>query len=1218
MAGRISQVKVSGLSRFIFENGQFRSDAYQRLTGFIRDHQIDKEYVVEKLQDNLDSKRKYVRHKSAVEDLITRLKGSNKGWMTSLPATLDHDPSQVSVASASSTPLSCEISQSPSEASRRFVQRQDPLTNPPARGTFVEPSSVEVRDPRLSLENPDKQTPEEITALSREVAQHSNTQKAEDLQKAQAELEVLNKEFKKYPHPAIESRIEKLTELIRTLTAFNVVEEGRSIPNFIDLRFNIKAVTHSKVSDTNFIYFDSHDDAFRFNQYLFDNRIYSKTAQNEDGTRSRHATKTDDGVKLSKKVQELGQGEASWFFLALTTDELEKIVGFAKMVVNDDYFNHTPTFSETYKFQIPCRRVTNFFTGTDEVFTFRYDSSDRKKLISVTFEEKSLGRWESSGSITYYADGRVEKKIDNELSRPSYNMSQSTPSANAVEIKKLQEKCKEREESRFKPDELQSGLLKAVDKVTWADLEPYLNYVEANNVTPEQQIELSKYDRDFSQFLLHFICKRTHSSIFDANSLKVAIETQKLRIKVSPESISDQNGDLYLAFSSETLANDFSEKLSVRGVVATKEFKDNQWNVIVARDKYSYYESDYTGITTLQLQYVSAFYDTKYEKFKAIFPNEGFNLNYDAFRREMKKEGIENGEIVAFAFERDCELACQKEDFSLPGYPFHRQIYDQVDSWKFNSGKFSVGRGSAEVTFESFLKKPYNVNSTTALNIPREKPTRFSQPTPGSLPADYEPYVPSVPVDHSKKYKPGYTYYPVVSSFIITEHNVSADLKATVGSRRVVIYKDRVVKFRDALTEQGIDHKEGQLKDYIYFDIPVSEFDEIDITGEGNGVHIGVRSSEVSALRLTLETKRVSQYGFGDLFGDSSVVEYPQPTTLTVVEGMQVSSSGNGYSVTRVDADTVEVNTQEGKWGTLHFQPVGPLPSKEKPKEFQWGDYIQVVSGDMVKEAEKGCSLLALPSQSGGQEYKSFVDAAIVKDVNNYKYDMTGAPQAQLKTPIFAQFLLDSAKTTFNTNGICAITHVLTQLNTQLGFSGDLENQFRTVNGYLAFPNNFKSWDDETWKKVNVEFERLVPQMYSILGTDLVNTEGNKTNFFYTFAVPINYGALNGVVKGSTSEKGLHEFAETLLRTQFYSVINQSVQIAKTSQQKQTVYLTPVGGGVFNNPADTIASAAYHAVIMACNAHPNLLDFVDIKFLTWNGKPNEKTTFEHAFARLIL
>ena len=1213
MAGRISQVKVSGLSRFIFEKGQFRSDAYQRLIGFIGDHQVNKKYVVEKLQDNLKSKRKYVRYKDDVEDLITRLNGSNMGWMTSLPATLDHDPSQVSVASASSTPLSREISQSPSEASRRFVQRQDPLTNPPARGTFVEPSSVEVRAPRLSLENPDKQTPEEITALSREVAQHSNTQKAEDLQKAQAELEVLNKEFKEYPYPEIKSRIEKLTELIRTLTAFNVVEEGRSIPNFIDLRFNIKAVTHSKVSDTNFIYFDSHDDAFRFNQYLFDNRIYSKTAQNEDGTRSRHATKTDDGVKLSKKVQELGQGEASWFFLALTTDELEKIVGFAKMVVNDDYFNHTPTFSETYKFQIPCPRVTIFFDGTDEVFTFRYDSSDRKKLISVTFEEKSLGRWGSSGSITYYVDGRVEKKIDDELSRPSYNMSQSTPSANAVEIKKLQEKCKEREESRFKPDELQSGLLKAVDKVTWADLEPYLKYVEANNVTPEQQIELSKYDRNFSQFLLHFICKRTHSSIFDANSLKVAIETQKLRIKVSPESISDQNGDLYLAFSSETLANDFSEKLSARGVVATKEFKDNQWNVIVARDKYSYYESDYTGITTLQLQYVSAFYDTKYEKFKAIFPNEGFNLNYDAFRREMKKEGIENREIVAFAFERDCELACQKEDFSLPGYPSHRQIYDQVDSWIFNSGKFSVGRGSAEVTFESFLKEPYNVNSTTALNIPREKPTRFSQPTPGSLPADYEPYVPSVPEDHSKKYKPGYTYYPVVSSFIITQDNVSDDRKGIVGSRRVFVERGNLElqKFEGSLAGITFTKKDLPNTPYIYFDIPVSEFDKIHFI-EG-GMRIGLRRSEVAAPRLTLEQRSSSVYGFEELVGHSSVDEPLQPTTLTVVEGMQVSSSGDGYSVTRVDANTIEVNTQEGKWGTLHFQPVGPLPRMEKPKGFQLGAYIEVVSGDMVKEAEDGGSIISLPSQSGGQEYKSYVDAAIVKDVNSYKSDKTGAPQAQLQTPIFAQFLLDSAQTTLNPKGICAITHVLTQLNTQLGFSGNLENQFRTVNGYLAFPNNFKSWDDERWKKVNVEFERLVPQMYSIFGTDLVNAEGNKTNFFYTFAVPIDYGELNRVTN-PTARTGLYKFAETLLRTQFYSVINQSVQIAKTSQQKQTVYLTPVGGGVFNNPADTIASAAYHAVIMACNAHPDLLSLVDIKFLTWDGKPKEKTTFEHAFA----
>jgi len=201
-------------------------------------------------------------------------------------------------------------------------------------------------------------------------------------------------------------------------------------------------------------------------------------------------------------------------------------------------------------------------------------------------------------------------------------------------------------------------------------------------------------------------------------------------------------------------------------------------------------------------------------------------------------------------------------------------------------------------------------------------------------------------------------------------------------------------------------------------------------------------------------------------------------------------------------------------------------------------------------------------------------------------------------------------------------SHVLNQLNQELRLSGDITDTFRTVNGYLAFPKNFNVWTDEMWKKVNEVFERLVSQMYSIFGTDLLNTQGNKTNFFYTFAVPLNYSfdkkvthyEFNMVPTDSPSQKWVHEFAKTLLRTQFYSMINQSVQIAKTSKQKQTLYLTPVGGGVFNNPPEVIASAVYDALIMAVNAHPDLLDQVDIKFLTWLGKKQEKSIYEAAFA----
>merc|ERR1719210_1319886 len=118
----------------------------------------------------------------------------------------------------------------------------------------------------------------------------------------------------------------------------------------------------------------------------------------------------------------------------------------------------------------------------------------------------------------------------------------------------------------------------------------------------------------------------------------------------------------------------------------------------------------------------------------------------------------------------------------------------------------------------------------------------------------------------------------------------------------------------------------------------------------------------------------------------------------------------------------------------------------------------------------------------------------------------------------------------------------------------------------------------------------------------------HKVGLVYASAVPVN-SYLNNA--RNDDEWKLHaRIAEANLVGQYFGALQQIADLAKEQGAKRKVYLLPLGGGVFNNPWESIAMSMAQAVELLASQEPKLFDRLEVEALAWSGNPSEQATLQ--------
>lgn len=256
---------------------------------------------------------------------------------------------------------------------------------------------------------------------------------------------------------------------------------------------------------------------------------------------------------------------------------------------------------------------------------------------------------------------------------------------------------------------------------------------------------------------------------------------------------------------------------------------------------------------------------------------------------------------------------------------------------------------------------------------------------------------------------------------------------------------------------------------------------------------------------------------------------------------------------------------------------------------------VHVVSSEVMAEMQKpenAHAFFVLPSQFNGVEFPSH--CSVVEAIEEYKYDNTGGPAAQLAAhPAIGQFLLANAATQGRPDGISSVRRVLRQANTALREKGvtSQKQMFDVINGYLKMP---VPDCDETATLALDALRMALPSLRLLVtfdakvqglaaGRTQFSTADHSVNLVYASAVPIN-AYVNGIgaVQKNFGDEKMKEFqsaiARLLLLTQYFGSLRTAANFARDRGRRSKVFLMPLGGGVFRNPWESIVESIARAV----------------------------------------
>ena len=298
---------------------------------------------------------------------------------------------------------------------------------------------------------------------------------------------------------------------------------------------------------------------------------------------------------------------------------------------------------------------------------------------------------------------------------------------------------------------------------------------------------------------------------------------------------------------------------------------------------------------------------------------------------------------------------------------------------------------------------------------------------------------------------------------------------------------------------------------------------------------------------------------------------------------------------------------------------------------------IVLVAGNVgiqIQNSDNDGAIFVLPSQLNGAEYTNILRAII--DLNKYKEDLTAGPLGQLSChPAVAQFVLDHAarKLPDGTSDFTSdflVINAIDEVIEELQFLGI--TSLNLTNGYLIVPATLntgvelvlKDGDSENPSQNAIAIFDSLSTRLKVLQTEDVPTSGLKPppkdrndpngykefNFgstttatpIYASAVPLNY-------QGTTNpEKSTLQYcvAGFDLVAQYFgamvSAYNKSKKPEQVPGKKVKLFLTPLGGGVFNNPREMIACSVLLAYYQAQQLFTDFDAKVEVIFLVWDCK----------------
>jgi len=357
-----------------------------------------------------------------------------------------------------------------------------------------------------------------------------------------------------------------------------------------------------------------------------------------------------------------------------------------------------------------------------------------------------------------------------------------------------------------------------------------------------------------------------------------------------------------------------------------------------------------------------------------------------------------------------------------------------------------------------------------------------------------------------------------------------------------------------------------------------------------------------------------------------------------------------------------EYNNENGQYSAF-------LPESSKLQTYGKSHQCKIilVAGNIgveIQNLANNGAIFVLPSQFNGAEYLSPL-AGPETTLETYKGDRTGGPIGQLSChPLPAEVVrLFAARKLLNSDNefsskflvINAIGDVISELSTRSITSLTLNN------GYLEVPEKLQSEEelDLTNSKNPPEsaiaiFDSL-SQKLKMLQTDDVPTNGlkppvqytefnwqstSKVSLIYASAVPLKYVYYKRELDSTTGRNKLTEMPpinpqkSTLqycvagfdLVAQYFgamvSAYHKSEQLKSTAKAgpaaaavggKIKLFLTPLGGGVFNNPRELIGCSVLLAYYQAQELFTDFDDKVQVNFLAWNQSSPEVYDFSKFF-----
>ena len=265
---------------------------------------------------------------------------------------------------------------------------------------------------------------------------------------------------------------------------------------------------------------------------------------------------------------------------------------------------------------------------------------------------------------------------------------------------------------------------------------------------------------------------------------------------------------------------------------------------------------------------------------------------------------------------------------------------------------------------------------------------------------------------------------------------------------------------------------------------------------------------------------------------------------------------------------------------------------------------INIYSGSIqpdiqAKQIDCRYRTFVLPSQLNGAEYPSATDDSIVKEVNQYKSDLTAGPRGQIGAdPAIAQFIIDNASNNERTDkGINNIRSM-----------GQM-NGITLKNGYLDI--NEKDADIEKFKNNLQHMTILGVKNVAVVGLDstymsFVNKD-HTVDLIYASAVPlVPDSEWEGYCNNDPTGDNTVEIANMILYAQYSA----AMKLVALHRPASDLYLLPLGGGVFNNKANNIKRAIGAAFL----THKEKLKSanVNVHVLTWmHSESNEYNEYNN-------